>query len=596
MLSQNNVFLMLDGLDETDAQVRNSKLLPWLAELINHHPENRYVVTSRPVGYPPDWLKKLGFIECDLADFDAEQAREFTQHWNIARLLSEHKPIDEARRDGERAGDAMFASFNEHAQIRHLARTPLMLTAICLVNHYEGGTLPDDRAILYRLCVEGLLHNWDQRRGIESGFSLEEKLRACRELALKMQIESLAELPGPEVHAVFTRELGDAIKATALLESIRLRAGVLIERRPETFAFAHLTFQEYLAALAIHHGGDGALTPAELVNQCADPRWREVIPLYCGATTRNGAKWLLEELVTKPENDELSYLLCEAWGTASRELGRDSRLHDRLAKRVLELPQASVRTSVFDKQRFARLANDAIGRAGEKVTIAYQWLSDNAILIDWNTIVERLRELNFDRDRVGVSQIVHLCYWHLPWELVELLDDLEGILEKPGPDFGDGEKFPSQAEVAFVAILARTSYDPRGKPEVLPPDRLARIIGPILHKIERRSAVRILEGAEVFARAIVRSDNPPNLELLRALRTCITKCLKFVRHSRDSSRVVQAGSDAIKYVDTELAKLSIESPMDVPRNPANRKSPRKIERVPPGAKKIKRITKRSKGS
>src|SRR5205823_11907576 len=101
--------------------------------------------------------------------------------------------------EGASEGDEIVKGFIEHPYIRDLARNPLMLSAICLVNYFEGGELPKDRARLYKLCVEGLLHHWDQRRGIRSEYSLEEKLRACREVAIAMQADDRAECEAAKV-------------------------------------------------------------------------------------------------------------------------------------------------------------------------------------------------------------------------------------------------------------------------------------------------------------------------------------------------------------------------------------------------------------
>jgi predicted NACHT family NTPase len=121
--------------------------------------------------------------------------------------------------------------FEGHQYIRNLARNPLMLSAICLVNYFEGGELPKDRALLYRLCVEGLLHHWDQRRGIHSEFGLDEKLRVCREVALAMQADDLAEYGIDKVQGIFADVFGDQDRAEKLLEHIRYRTGLLLERR-----------------------------------------------------------------------------------------------------------------------------------------------------------------------------------------------------------------------------------------------------------------------------------------------------------------------------------------------------------------------------
>src|SRR5689334_17908338 len=109
-----------------------------------------------------------------------------------------------------------------------------MLSAVCLVNHFEGGRLPEDRALLYRLCVEGLLHHWDARRGIRSEFGLDEKLRTCRELAMRMQVEDRAEYERERVREVFSEILGPE-RGDSLLEHIRFRTGLLLERRPNVF-------------------------------------------------------------------------------------------------------------------------------------------------------------------------------------------------------------------------------------------------------------------------------------------------------------------------------------------------------------------------
>src|SRR5262249_43342140 len=162
-----------DGLDETDPKVRDEQVIPWLDGLCRKYGRCRYLVTSRPVGYPPGRLAKLKFSECDLLDLGDAEIAEYTRHWCTAAPLAQNET--EARRKGEEEGGAMVWGFRDYPAIRNLARNPLMLSAICLVNYFERGRLPEDRVVLYRLSVEGLLHYWDSRRGIRSEFGLEEK-------------------------------------------------------------------------------------------------------------------------------------------------------------------------------------------------------------------------------------------------------------------------------------------------------------------------------------------------------------------------------------------------------------------------------------
>ena len=239
---------MLDGLDEVEPEWRDDKLLPWFGKICRDYPECRYLLSSRPEGYPPGSLENLEFVQCDLLDFDKPQVSEFAKHWCTAVRLARNEPEAEARREGEVDGRAIVDGFKGHLYTRNLARNPLMLSAICLVNYFEGGQLPKDRAVLYNLCVDGLLDNWDQRRGIRSEFGYDEKVRACREVAVAMQADNRAEYEAPKVQDIFSKVLGDSQRAQKLLEHIRRRTGLLLERRPGVFAFAHLILVCYSPA------------------------------------------------------------------------------------------------------------------------------------------------------------------------------------------------------------------------------------------------------------------------------------------------------------------------------------------------------------
>jgi predicted NACHT family NTPase len=214
-----------------------------------------------------------------------------------------------------------------------LARNPVMLSAICLVNYFEARELPKDRALLYRLCVEGLLHHWDQCRGIHSDFTLEEKLRTCREGALRMQAGDRAEYEAEKVKDIFTAVLGDDDSAAKLLEHIRYHTGLLLERRPGGFAFAHLTFQEYLAARAIHEGNRHGIDTERLIWDHNDGRWQEVIALYCGQAPTPAARRVIELPVSQPNTSTLSTVLAEAYLSAGPELSQDKAFRRRVLER-----------------------------------------------------------------------------------------------------------------------------------------------------------------------------------------------------------------------------------------------------------------------
>jgi hypothetical protein len=91
-MKSGRVLVMLDGLDETEPGIRDEYILPWLADLCNKFPKCLFLVSSRPVGYPPGTLRKLKFAECDLQDFREPQIAEYTRHWCTAIRLAQNDP------------------------------------------------------------------------------------------------------------------------------------------------------------------------------------------------------------------------------------------------------------------------------------------------------------------------------------------------------------------------------------------------------------------------------------------------------------------------------------------------------------------------
>ncbi len=336
-MNSGRVLLMIDGLDEIDPTLREQQLVPWLRQLCEDYPDCRFLLSSRPPGYSRGSFEGLGFHESELQDFDDPQIAEFTRHWCTAVRLARNEAQEEARREGGKDGDRIVEGFRENPYVRDLARNPLMLSAICLVDYFEGGQLPQDRCLLYRLCVEGLLHHWDQRRGIHSEFGLGEKLRVCREVALAMQVDDRAECETDKVKEIFQQLFPQPGRADLLFEHVRRRTGLLVERRPEVFAFAHLTFQEYLAAAAVLEGNRRDVRAEQLVREHTDSRWSEVIALYCGLAPEALSREMIARLLDQPDTIDLAYLLVNAFDSAAETVRKDPEFNRGVAHRIDEL-------------------------------------------------------------------------------------------------------------------------------------------------------------------------------------------------------------------------------------------------------------------
>jgi hypothetical protein len=466
MMEAGRVLFLLDGLDETEPELRDKLFVPWLSKLIRDFPKCQYVVSSRPVGYPSGLLRSLEFEECDLLDFDSSEMAEYARHWCIAVRLARNEPEQEARTEGIKDGDDIIAGFRDHPYIRDLARNPLMLSAICLVRYFEGGKLPEDRAILYKLCVEGLLHHWDQRRGIHSQYSMEEKVRACREVALAMQLNNRAEYEAEKVRTCFSAVLRDQDRGLALFEHIRYRAGLLLERRAEVFAFAHLTFQEYLAARAVHEGNQLGIDAETLAQEHCDGRWKEVVALYCGLAPAPAVRTMLERLIAQNDSPEIAEVLVEAYLPSAPEIKQDRDLRTRVLERVARSPGSpSLAISALERfttEEVAPIANAAIGTirgANTQLSEAFKWLQNFPEQVDRARLRKKILHRTTETPH-QLSELIYLAFRSLDLEdLVSLTEDV-ALISSDGPSFAVDQVYSSHAAIAAIGLAQRPTTQP----------------------------------------------------------------------------------------------------------------------------------------
>ena len=179
--------------------------------------------------------------------------------------------------------------------VRQLAANPLLLTILALMKR-QGITLPERRVELYQKYVETLLKHWNLARGLDrrSGRDLDvvEITRVLAPLALWMHETSPGvglvkreEMRRQLVQICTKRALPEPeAAASQLLADAHDHSGLLVDRGSGTYGFIHLTFQEYLAALAIAQRGQSDLGPVveALAGHVGDDSWHEVSLLTIG--------------------------------------------------------------------------------------------------------------------------------------------------------------------------------------------------------------------------------------------------------------------------------------------------------------------------
>lgn len=250
----------------------------------------RVLSYTEPKEKEPD-LRLAKFPEFELAQFDEKQIEDFIERWyaeltNLGSMTME-------RAHGLGAG--LKTQIGERTELNKLAGNPLLLTIMAVVNTDEG-QLPDSRAKLYETIIEKLLWQWEQSSKGKDVARLRQLLQDanCSDADLKGVIWKLAY----EAHAQTdtTNEDDESLTgiseltlqkalaalnhndlnwAESVIEAMKLRAGLLLERETGIFTFPHRSFQEFLAGTHIETQDDFVSRAAELAdNQLL---WRQVI-------------------------------------------------------------------------------------------------------------------------------------------------------------------------------------------------------------------------------------------------------------------------------------------------------------------------------
>lgn len=304
-LKVGKVLLLVDGLDEINNPGDRAAFAAQLRTFIGTYPAVRVVVTSREAGFRA--VSGAMSSVCSLykiSDFSVQDIYTLCRAWQHEIVGGETE-----------AANKLARSIVNQPRVRALATNPLLLTTLLLVQRWLG-EMPSKRSILYSKAIEVLLMTWnteghtpiDQEEAVPqlayAAFSMmTNKLQAISAKGLKDLFE--------EARAVMPEALGYArMSAAKLIDKVEDRSSLLVrsghvvedgQLRP-LYEFKHLTFQEYLAALASveswHPGRNETDDYVEVLAPfLSDESWSEVVPLATVLSGSRGAKRMVERLV-----------------------------------------------------------------------------------------------------------------------------------------------------------------------------------------------------------------------------------------------------------------------------------------------------------
>jgi len=297
--------VLLDGMDEVTDESERRRVAEGIDDLMNNYRSNRYVVTSRPLGYRGVALS--GCAEFEICDFTDDDVEAFARGWCLSvelgiRGVEREASEAVARRRADREADELIAAIQANEHVRRLTVNPLLLTIVAMVHRYRG-TLPNRRVELYDECIQVLLGYWDEAKGIAGQLGWQRKRDVLRPLAHWMHEQGLREAEQRDVERIVGAALPSVGESPAgageFLEEVRARSGLLVERGLGIYGFSHLTFQEYLTASTLSDRGE--VGREELLEHRRDPWWAEVILLYAGMGEGQAAA-LIQALLAQRED------------------------------------------------------------------------------------------------------------------------------------------------------------------------------------------------------------------------------------------------------------------------------------------------------
>ncbi|MGD1863258.1 MAG: GUN4 domain-containing protein [Phormidesmis sp.] len=307
LLQRGRALVMFDGFDEVPRQERPA-VAKWLNEQMRQYGRSVFVVTSRPKAYKEqDSADRLSLaMPMWVQPFDDAQRRRFVESWYLCQeKLKTRRDTPEVKKVAAAAASELLAQIENEQELKDLAKNPLLLNMIATFHRlYPGAALPKRRVDLYgEICTLQLKARPRDRR-LDTVLLEFEPQSVLGKVAVSM-MQQVVKRVGRDV---LLREIesalaeqDEAVDAREFLRDV-VRISELIVQQEDEYEFAHLSFQEYLAAAYL------AAEPRErervLYEHLTEDWWKATILLYAGKTKKPSR--LIREAM-RQGNHDLAY-------------------------------------------------------------------------------------------------------------------------------------------------------------------------------------------------------------------------------------------------------------------------------------------------
>ncbi|WP_157975189.1 NACHT domain-containing protein [Glycomyces dulcitolivorans] len=275
-LRSRRVVVMLDGLDEVE-EAHRAKVTTWVDRIRAGNFRGSLIVAGRPQGFNPGMLAQAPVI-LDICSLSRSQIRLFINKcFSAARGKSGYDIANPAADPVD-----LLGQLDNNPHMFDLAMTPLLLHIIVYRDLYLPRGMSGSRAQLYEEFVEILLHSRRTLGGAGEASADPEflrKLAIMRQLAFELMVGQDRYFPARERIGEVLQHLGVQADPHEVATDAH-QHGLLVAVDGANSAFAHLSFQEYLAASHIVEADLSDL----LIANISSGWWRNTTILWAAQT------------------------------------------------------------------------------------------------------------------------------------------------------------------------------------------------------------------------------------------------------------------------------------------------------------------------